>query len=381
MENTDPYRKFSNVLASFILVNAAVVVGVNALVDPYHLAGTQVLANLTELKPDSSKDTRTFKAVQVMRIRPKTIFLGTSRADIGLNPEHPALVQPAYNLAIPAGDMYEAMRYFEHALANQPDLKQVIIGVDMVAFGVKEDGNGEQLAPELENTLKQTDYLPKLPPFLFSTDAFKSSVATLATNLSRSTPKDYYLSNGRLIRHNPTDRSTQDVFELHLKTAYFQHWYYDYQTSQKQLSYLQAIVDTCQQKGIDLKVFISPAHVTQWEAIHAAGLWPAFEDWKRQVVKITPVWDFSGYNSITAEPISDDMQNYLESSHYLPHIGDLVLNRVLGYEADIPDDFGTLVTTDTIGSHLATIRAERQAWARQNLEMVQLVEQWKQEAL
>lgn len=74
MENTDPYRKFSNVLASFILVNAAVVVGVNALVDPYHLAGTQVLANLTELKPDSSKDTRTFKAVQVMRIRPKTIF-------------------------------------------------------------------------------------------------------------------------------------------------------------------------------------------------------------------------------------------------------------------------------------------------------------------
>lgn len=376
----DLYRKFFTTLTGLILVNSLAVVGINAIVDPYHLAGTQVLANVTGLKPDSSKDARKFKAIKVMRIKPKAIFLGTSRADIGLSPDHPALTQPAYNLAIPSGDMYEAMRYFQHALANQPELEQVVIGIDMVAFGVKEDAVGEELSPEIEKILSKTNYLPELPTFLFSTDAFKSSLSTLAANFSHSRPQDYYLSNGKLVRHNPTDRSILNVFELHLKQAYFSHWYFDYQTSQKQLGYFKTIVDSCKQKGIDLKVFISPAHVTQWEAIRAAGLWSAFEDWKREVVKVTPVWDFSGYNSITSEAISDQMQNYLESSHYREHIGDLVLNRMLNYEVDnVPGDFGTLVTENNIEPQLAKIRAERERWAKQNPDMVKLVERWSQE--
>jgi hypothetical protein len=109
-------------------------------------------------------------------------------------------------------------------------------------------------------------------------------------------------------------------------------------------------------------------------------LWSAFEDWKRQVVKITPIWDFSGYNSITSEPISDDMQNYLESSHYQEHIGNLVLNRMLNHEINkVPGDFGTLVTVENIEPQLAKIRAGREKWAKQNPDMVKLVERWSRE--
>ncbi|MGK7936871.1 MAG: hypothetical protein AB4206_13905 [Xenococcaceae cyanobacterium] len=49
---------------------------------------------------------------------------------------------------------------------------------------------------------------------------------------------------------------------------------------------LQAIIDKCEQHNIEVKVFISPSHATQYEAINVAGLWSTFEQWKREVINI-----------------------------------------------------------------------------------------------
>jgi hypothetical protein len=373
------HRNFLLLFLGLLALNSLSIGAINAFVDPYNVVNSQTLAQINLQKPQSSKDTRRFKAINVIRFKPKTIFLGNSRTDIGLDPAHPALASygPVYNLAIPAGDMYESMRYFQHALANQPDLKQVVIGVDLVAFETRE--NIGKLDPEQEARLGTTSYPQHLPSLLFSTDMFSSSFSTVSSNLLNKPAKENYLNNGRLIRTNP-NLPIEQIFRLHLKTAYFDGWYDHYQMSPEQLKAFQVIVETCKAKGIDLKVFISPAHVTQMEAKRAAQLWPAFEAWKRELVKITPVWDFSGYNSITTEPLTEEMQNYLESSHYVKEIGDLVLNRLFDDQLEtVPSDFGVLVTSENIESHLAQIRAQRQVWATQNPEVVELVQRWSQE--
>lgn len=374
---------YRNIFLMFILLtasNSLMIGAINAFVDPYNVVNSQALKRINQLKPESDKDARQFKAVNVMRLKPKAVFLGNSRTDIGLDPSHPALApsSPTYNLAIPGGDMYEAMRYFQHALANQPDLKQVVIGIDLVAFEHR-DNIGE-LDPKQEAILGKTGYLQNLPGLVFSTDTLLSSFSTVLSNVTDEPVRENYLSNGRLLRSNPPHLSTQEVFKLHLEKAYFNLWYKNYRLSQKQLDALQTIVETCQKEGIDLKVFISPSHVTQWEAVHAAELWSTFETWKREVVKITPVWDFSGYNSITAEPLSDNMQNYLESSHYVKEIGDLVLNRLFDHQLEkVPNDFGVLITPKNIEAHLAEIREQRKQWATQNADLVQLVQRWSEE--
>lgn len=136
----------------------------------------------------------------------------------------------------------------------------------------------------------------------------------------------------------------------------------------------------CKQHDITLKVFISPSHATQWEAIRATGHWHTFEQWKREVAKITPVWDFSGYNSITTEPISNTMKNYGDNSHYTKEVGDLVLNRILSFkEETVSSDFGVLLTPETIESHLKQIRYDREVWARKHPDEVKLVEDIKEE--
>ncbi|MEB3342006.1 hypothetical protein [Okeania sp.] len=142
---------------------------------------------------------------------------------------------------------------------------------------------------------------------------------------------------------------------------------------------MKKIVDFCKQKQIKLIVFISPSHATQWEIIKNAGHWSSFEEWKREVVKITPVFDFSGYNTITTEPIHNNMENYTENSHYTPKVGNLILNRILSYkEEELPEDFVILINSKNLESHLEKIRQDREVWVKNNPDEVNLVIEIKQ---
>lgn len=124
-----------------------------------------------------------------------------------------------------------------------------------------------------------------------------------------------------------------------------------------------------------MKIFISPSHAAQMEAIRIVGLWQEFEQWKRELSKMAPVWDFSGYNSITSEPVSNGMKNYLDSSHYRKNVGDLVINCLFSYQEEkVPADFGTLITPANVEAHLTKIRADREVWAEKNLHIVNLVQ-------
>ena len=146
----------------------------------------------------------------------------------------------------------------------------------------------------------------------------------------------------------------------------------DYEISH--LEEVKKIVELCKENQIECHLFISPSHVTQWESIRLSGAWEVFESWKRNLAKITPVWDFSGYNSITTEPLSSTMKNYMDSSHYHKKIGDLVLNRIFQYNQEIvPEDFGVLLTPETIENHLKQIREDRKIWANNNPDVVQFV--------
>jgi hypothetical protein len=73
------------------------------------------------------------------------------------------------------------------------------------------------------------------------------------------------------------------------------------------------------------------------------------------------------------------MKWYWESSHYRKELGDLVLDRVLGYRATgrvVPEDFGILLTRESLAQHLSDIRhgaiAYRDAHPDQWLEIEQL---------
>ena len=153
-----------------------------------------------------------------------------------------------------------------------------------------------------------------------------------------------------------------------------------YQLSAQFLDEVKKIVDLSQKNQIKLILFISPSHATHWEAMKRKDKWSTFEGWKRELVKITPVFDFSGYNSITSESIHNNMENYTENSHYTPKVGNLILNRILSYkEEEVPEDFGILINSENIESHLEKIRQDREIWAKNSPNEVNLVKEIKQQ--
>jgi len=353
-----------------------IVVLFNWIIDPYGVLNSPPLHGLNWLKPEKTlSQGRLFKAIEVTRIKPKTIFLGSSKVEYGLDPTQPSLVdkQPTYNLGLSAPNMYEVRRYFQHALTNQPKLQHVIVGVDFFMFNAFQETQPTFKENRLE---KQSINLQDLRNVTLSLDALKASIKTL--NFNRDHPKSFSPYGASGMRNEIYDFQTKNKsllgsFKNSIK-FFLGNFYNKYQLSNEQLNNLQTIINTCQQRGIDLKIFISPSHAALLEAIRVAGIWQEFEQWKRELSEMAPVWDFSGYSSITSESISNT-KNYLDAAHYRKKIGNLVLNCLFSYqEATVPADFGTLITPANLEAHLAKIRADREVWAKNNPNIVNLVQ-------
>jgi hypothetical protein len=120
-------------------------------------------------------------------------------------------------------------------------------------------------------------------------------------------------------------------------------------------------------------MFISPSHVIHWLLVQRMGLWPRFQQLKRELVKINidearrvgrdpfPLWDFSGVNSVTVEPVPPDgedehMEWFWESVHYKAALGDVILENVLARQerSGVIDDFGVNLVQIDLEGHLAS---------------------------
>ena len=373
-----PAKKYRRFNLNFLLTAFVPLLFVglfNIIIDPYSVFNSPRLVGFNQLKPRKDNNDRVFKAIDITRIKPVTVLIGSSRAKQGLDPNYQALVnsQPAYNLGLNGVNVYEQLRYLEHTIANQKNLKLVILATDFFTFNSSLNNQPVFSESRLE---KSHITLQDVINFGFSLDAVSASGETLTA--SRKSPnQESYSKNGFSPYRNIKKSEVNWRFQAGINDFFTNHA--NYQLSSKYLADFKKIVEICKEHNITLKVFISPSHATQWEAIRATGRWQTFEQWKREIVKITPILDFSGYNSITTEPISYDMENYTDNSHYTPKVGNLVLNQLLSYQEEkVPDDFGVLITPDNIESHLAKIRANREIWAKNNPDAVKLVQEVKQ---
>lgn len=371
------YRQFN--LAFFgLTIPGLLAVGLfNIGIDPYGVMNSPEW-RLNRLRTEQFNHVRLFKATSVTRIAPKTVLLGSSRTDLGLDPKHPALAKgkPAYNLGLVGPNMYEVKRYFDHAIANQPELQTVVLGVDFFMFNEYKT----HPADFEEARLERENLTPKeLLNVTLSLGVTRSSLGTIK-NSWRSPANFLYHDNGfRYVHNNEPDNPLPQEFKNMIRGFFREGGYYSrYKLSQGFLNDLRELVEICQSRNIDLKIFISPSHATQWEALRLAGHWDDFEQWKRELVAIAPVWDFSGYHSISTEPISENMTYYWDSSHYRQEVGNLILNRLFDYEpASVPADFGVLITPETVEQHFVKIRRDREYWANANPEAIAFVEELK----
>jgi hypothetical protein len=373
---------------------------VNLAVDPLDLRHSNGVAGLITDKPMLRDHERLFKPYAVASFEPEALIIGSSRANHALDPQHPAFQGlKAYNLSVSGASISEIRMLFEHAVATSP-VRSAVIELDMRFFdnGKSRDRWSYLAEPGRPNRIGRELAILRTA---FSWDTLRFSLRTL---FARQGAPDYTVDG----------RETDEVFRWRLGyygsirntfAGYIKVLAPGEQRRAREwakagvgagqfqgLDDLRAIVSLAAERGIDLRLFISPSHALDMETLRTIYGWSLLEDWERAVVgvveplraagKTIQLWDFSGYNTVTTEAIPDmpgpePMAFYWDESHYRRVVGNWILDRMFALQpADnaVPAGFGTLLSVGHIEEHLADLRRGAADYRREHRDEVQLVE-------
>jgi hypothetical protein len=369
----------------------------NFMVDPYGFHITHEKIGINQQKEGVRNKIRYVKSVQVIAQAPKTLILGSSRVHDGMNPQSrsiPGGYANVYNYGIPLIRIKEMKLFLAHALQTQK-VENVVIGLDFFMFNAKERLNYE-FDPALLD--KNSQYINRYFNPYFSSSALSDSIDTLKISRKQKDRKEF-LSDGY--------RPGYGVFyglKSYEKLHSYINWIYLSANEKETLYYQNFALDNevfadfeeillmTQKHHIRLFLYFSPAHATlDGEGILVSKNWTNFETLKRKITNIAydfgvPLWDFSGYNSITTEKVKTPMRNYWDSSHFTEKTGDMILAKILVNEKNmndlaIPLDFGVKLTPSNIESHLMKIRADREKYYRENYDEVNKLHMMYRKAL
>ncbi|GMR15827.1 MAG: hypothetical protein BMS9Abin31_0120 [Gammaproteobacteria bacterium] len=382
-------KSYSVRVLSGVLVSLLCVFVFNLLVNPYDIFEAPEITGFNSYKSEVERHTRLSKVYQVERIRPDAILLASSRGLVVPDSYLSESGATGFNLSLTSASTYELFRMFQHAQASHP-LKSVMLALDEEFTDIKQPNFTEQrLAVNPDgsiNRLKWLTHWRDMFTSLFSMDALRASFRTIRKQKDNPETMDYqqYMSkrifnaggHRQMFRNMEASifssfRGVENLCEMPSENTHEVHGVPS--------SYFEAIVDMAYKNNIDLYVYFSPAHARLYEAKCMIGKWAQMENMKRAVVKYVkkkadiysvkpfPVWDFSGYNSITTEsvPALGDkisiMAWYNEGSHYTRKTAKLVFDKIFSHvRAD--DDFGRLITVDNVEGHLIDIREQRKQY-------------------
>ncbi len=372
----------------YFFIFISLLIAFNWAVDPYGIQTHHLIS--IEKKPAAQTHVRLSKPYLVTQIKPQTIILGSSRAAVGLNPEHSSFIHlPVFNLGIDGANMREIYYNFLHAY-HVGNLKQVILALDFMSFNINmEDKPGFSLH-RLKTTENKITFETEIFSHYTSYQVTKDSVKTL---LSKFDPTLSSM-NGSGLTLEDSLYTYRQTFGGHYNTTVIsekshinvvwlppklpEYSFHNPQSSKSTMNYLGKILSLCHKNNIHVIAFFSPTHVRHRVLISKMGLWETYQSWKTQVIQENhaqalkhnkqtyDIWDFTSINPITTESfpeqdnISHEMTWYWESSHYKQQLGNVILSQIFSQNPTIkyPEEFGYLVNIDNIDMKLSTENKE-----------------------
>jgi hypothetical protein len=370
----------------------------NLLIDPYDICRLASVPGFNQNKPAAPRHVRVTKPALLRRYRFPALATGSSRVEIGIDPDHPGWdprYRPVFNFGLGAAGIEEIAQRVEDMLDEQT-VDQLVIGLDFFMFNAM---LVNPLAAEGEPEVSRWRLLGSGPGewlnALFTTDALRASIETVRKQDRVLDPG--YLPDGQIdttfnlhrVSRVGHRQSFQRVERQYFDSDYFPppqriYRFEDPKTGASTLAAFRRILDAARAHGVDLRLYISPEHARLLEVAVQSGLWPRFEDWKRKLVATVaaeaadrpgrqpfPLWDFSGYNSVTTEsvPAAGDRQTqmryYWEGSHFKSETGDLILDRLFAWQESgraIPEDFGVPLADYNIEEFLLQTRCRQQEY-------------------
>ena len=351
------------IIRFFMMISlvSVIVIVINLAADPYDLWDAHGY--------ETCHNERMKKAYQLQVIKPKSVILGSSRAEYAMDPSHPYFKQPAYNLAFKGATAFETKLFFRRAVELGVEDALLVVGYRFFGKGKRSED------PALPDYLdSRRDILFNA---LFSWDSLKHSLKLLAGRDSKAirfSHRGQYDNDFR--KQQVMQRGGfKKVFEKNEK-GYYASYDHDFHYNGglgSAMDDLRSMLDLAYEKNIHFVIVLGPSHVRQWECLAYYIGYERFAQWKRDLVRINQerasahhrdpfqIWDFATYHALTSEDVPEDpgaeMIYYFDSSHYNAKLGGIVLDRLLGKD---PYHFGGLIDEINIDHHLADMEKNRE---------------------
>lgn len=394
------FKKFFIFYLAFLLLFGFITILFNWLVNPYDIYKSVPIQKFSQ-KPQVTSHLRLTKAIAVEWKKPEYLILGSSTAETGLNPDFSAWNNSqVYNLGLSGANIYEVMRYLQHAEAIKP-IKKVVLVVNFFMFNAyvnnRDDFNESLLRVDI-NGNKNPLAVNTIFSTLLSFDALKASLETIKNQNKRNA----FLSNGQLVhdyRQEQIDQlkgyknnflHTESYSKLSLlPSPQNQFSFTNPENGINTIDYLKKIIAICENNNTELILILAPEHVRLLETYKLLDLWDIYEQWQKELmVTITThnqkhpnskfaLWGFNNINSITTEQLPDKedantkMHWFWDPQHFKNELGNLILSVVLKLK-DEPEisHFSTLLTQDNIQKKLENDKLALNKWENRNPKAV-----------
>ena len=370
-------KRYISAVTVILLLLSLLIVAFNRVVDPFWYYRDVSIDGFNAIKPKFHNFERHVKPLLVQRIQPNSLIFGSSYAEIGFDPLHPALSSTgkSYNFAL-AGAQWEMVSCdVLFALSEDSALHQIVLGIHPQAMPLK-DCKADIAKMEAPNRIA----------FLFSSDAFKSSISTVLEQNKQEethTKEGLYLLNRG---HSGTAGRFSEVFAKYFKPCKIDKVSSKmpsaHQPNQANLDLkgLREIVHKAVERGITLKLVVYPRHALTFEQEYQCGTRQARYDALAQIVSLVEaersnlveVWDFEVYHTIGTETISDAPSIYWQdNAHFNTEFGNLMLDEMFDMKQP---KFGVRLTSLNLKTREAKEINDRETYLREHPEFLQQLE-------
>jgi len=318
--------------SSFLRLLAVVFVGllslsaaINLVMDPYDIARVVSIPGVNADKGREWELARLTKSFRVRLNRYNGLALGTSQIERSFDPDHAPLRSLGlafYNAGFSEQRLYESALLLRLADWGEGKPRVAVVSLDFSRYQGY-GGNGVAFLPRDWNTAWMVArYLRTLVAFR----TLRSSWATAVDNFT-GTPGLHHLDNGLLNAELLMDRlghgdvrSTFDgidrAYALGPETfRRVREHRDDLLKNGFDHDDLRRLMEIARERNIRVLFMVPPSHARQMEILRRMDLWSVFAKWKCEIsdeiaregrarnVPPFELWDFSGYNPVTEEPV------------------------------------------------------------------------------
>ncbi|MRR15570.1 MAG: hypothetical protein EG826_03820 [Deltaproteobacteria bacterium] len=352
------YRKWLMTTAAFTFLFAALIVAVNFCVD-HHAVRLSLFSCKQDLRQTiypAGINQHIFNPEVIFR-RPgayDSFLFGSSRTA----PVHVEKIRGSrfYNMSYSLGLPEQHLAILRAFLKKGIKIKTVVIGLDDFCFSLPAVARQEHLIRMMHPDIGGPCRFELFGKYFFRKPDLKELGQWRGRVFDGKTKDGIVISErgvnlGWMEKERIIQAMGKPIFDF--AVGQYQPVPYGRKEMNEAFAVIEELITLSREQHFSLIFFITPfsaqLYLNQAEALAIA---------KERLAGLTDFYDFSGFNSITTNPV-----NYYEESHYRYQVGDLIIERIFGGTGTrLSGDFGVLVTRQNVGGHLEKQKRELEAY-------------------